>query len=137
MTVLALDHVNIRTPDVPGTARFLHDLLGLRAATAPGIAAIDQGCWMYDAGERPIIHIGPADAAYPSDAAMPFTTTRGSGAVHHVALECAGYDAIVAQLDRLATPYSSNDLPQVGLRQIFVSEANGILLELNFRDASC
>lgn len=137
MPVLALDHVNIRTPDVSGTAGFLRDLLGLRAATAPGAASIDQGCWMYDTGERPIIHIGPIDAAYPSDEAVPFTTARGSGAVHHVALECAGYDAMVAKLDQLAAPYSCNDITQIGLRQVFVSEANGILLELNFREPPC
>lgn len=133
MTVRALDHVNIRTPDVPGTAGFLHDLLGLRADVAPGAPSIDKGCWMYDEGDRPIIHIGPIDAAYPSDATMPFTPARGSGAVHHVALECSDHAGMIARLEAAGLPYARSDIPQMDLRQLFVSEANGILLELNFR----
>ena len=41
MTVLALDHVNLRTQDVSGTANFLRDLLGVRPDVAPGAASID------------------------------------------------------------------------------------------------
>ena len=93
MTVRTLDHVNIRTADVPGTAAFFRDVLGLRADVAPGAESIDKGCWIYDPGDRPIIHIGPVDGHYPSDDAFPFTPARGSGAVHHVALRFA-HDAV-------------------------------------------
>lgn len=135
VSVLALDHVNIRTGDVSGTAAFFADLLNLRAGVAPGAASIDRGCWMYDARDRPIFHIGPLDAAYPSDEAMPFTPARGGGAVHHVALECTDYAATVARLEAAGLPYAVSHIPQVDLRQLFVSEVNGILLELNFRGA--
>ncbi|SFR90552.1 VOC family protein [Sphingomonas jatrophae] len=133
MAVLALDHVNIRTADVPGTAAFFRDVLGLRAAPAPGVKTIEAACWIYDPADRPIIHIGPVRATYPSDGAHPFAAAHGGGAVHHVALEC---DDLAGMRERLAAgghAYTLNDIPQIGLTQLFVAEANGILLELNFR----
>ena len=133
MTVESIDHVNIRTPDVPGTADFFCDLLGLRKGIAPGAPSIETGCWIYDPADRPIIHIGPLDAAYPSDAMIPFTPARGGGSVHHVALECDDHAGIVARLEAAGLDYAVCDIPQIGLRQIFVEERNGILLELNFR----
>ena len=63
MAVLSLDHVNIRTADVPATTAFFRDLLGLRAGIAPGASSIEQGCWIYDGQDRHIVHIGPVDAA--------------------------------------------------------------------------
>ena len=40
---------------------------------------------------------------------------------------------IVAKLEAAGMDYALSDIPQIGLRQIFVQEVNGILLELNFR----
>lgn len=134
MAVLSLDHVNIRTADVPATTAFFRDLLGLRAGIAPGASSIDQGCWIYDGQDRPIVHIGPVDAAYPSDGIAPFTPARGGGAVHHVALECDGYEEMTARLKDAGLATAQSDIPSIGLRQLFVTEANGILLELNFRE---
>ncbi|EQB05458.1 hypothetical protein L288_12495 [Sphingobium quisquiliarum P25] len=134
MAVLSLDHVNIRTADVAATAAFFRDLLGLRTGVAPGAASIDTGCWIYDGQDRAIVHIGPADARYPSDGIAPFTPVRGGGSVHHVALECDGYAEMAARLEGSGLTIARNDIPSIGLRQLFVTEANGILLELNFRE---
>jgi len=133
MAVRSLDHVNIRTADVPGTATFFRDVLGLRAEAAPGSPSIDQGCWIHDPDGRAIVHIGPLDAAYPSDDALPFTPARGSGAVHHVALECDDLPGMLARLDAAELPVVRKDYPPANLYQLFVEERNGIILELNFR----
>ena len=133
MAVRSLDHVNIRTADVPGTATFFRDVLGLRAEAAPGSPSIDQGCWIHDRDGRAIVHIGPLDAAYPSDDALPFTPARGSGAVHHVALECDDLPGMLARLDAAELPVVRKDYPPANLYQLFVEERNGIILELNFR----
>jgi catechol 2,3-dioxygenase-like lactoylglutathione lyase family enzyme len=133
MTVRALDHVNIRTADVPGTAAFFRDVLLLELRVAPGSPSIDRGCWAYDAGGRPIFHIGPADAVYPSDDLAPFTPARGGGSVHHVALECDDPDAIKARLGAAGLSFAESRIESIGLTQLFVQEANGVLLELNFR----
>lgn len=133
MTVRALDHVNIRTTDIVGTVTFFRDVLQLDVRPAPGVTSIEQACWAYDADERPIFHIGPADGVYPSDDIAPFTPARGGGAVHHVALECDDVEAIKARLIAAGLAFAENRLPDFGLTQLFVQEANGVLLELNFR----
>jgi catechol 2,3-dioxygenase-like lactoylglutathione lyase family enzyme len=133
MAILSLDHVNIRTADVPRTTAFFRDVLGLRADIAPGASSIERGCWIYDAGNRPIVHIGPSDGTYSSDGIAPFTPARGGGSVHHVALECDDYDGMIARLKEAGLAFSENPIPSIGLHQVFVTEANGILLELNFQ----
>ncbi|MBH1997507.1 MAG: VOC family protein [Sphingomonadaceae bacterium] len=132
MAVRALDHINIRTPDVPGTVAFFRDILGLEARVAPGAGDIDKGCWVHDPAGHPIIHIGPVGARYPSDEMLPFTATRGSGAVHHVALECDDLADMLHRLEATGRPVTRKDYPDAGLIQLFVTEVNGVLLELNF-----
>ncbi|MCP1470405.1 catechol 2,3-dioxygenase-like lactoylglutathione lyase family enzyme [Sphingobium sp. OAS761] len=136
MPVKTLDHVNIRTPDVPATAAFFRDILGLEARAAPGAEHIDKGCWIHDPAGHPIIHIGPVKARYPSDDTTPFTAARGSGAVHHVALECDDLPDMLARLERAGRPVSRVDFDAANLVQLFVEEENGVLLELNFRSAA-
>lgn len=133
MAVRTLDHVNIRTADVPGTAAFFKEVLGLRAAAAPGVDSSDKGCWIHDPDDRPIIHIGPIEARYPSDDTFPFRPARGSGAVHHVALECDDLPEMLSRLETAGVSVVRKDYPPAHLTQLFVEERNGIILELNFR----
>ena len=132
MAVVTLDHVNIRTSDMAATIAFYRDLLGLRATIAPGADSLDQGCWIRDPDDRPIVHLGSVTAAYPSDDAAPFSPARGGGSVHHVALECDDYDGMKQALDSRIIKVS--DIPSIKLRQIFVHDPNGVMIELNFRD---
>ena len=37
MAIRALDHVNIRTADIEGTAAFFRDILGLETRPRPGV----------------------------------------------------------------------------------------------------
>lgn len=133
MAVRTLDHVNIRTPDVAGTAAFFRDVLGLVARPAPGVDRIDLGCWIHDPSGHPIIHIGSVDGSYPSDDIFPFTPAHGGGAAHHVALECDDLDDMLRRLGATDLRFVRNDYPPAKLVQLFVKEENGILLELNFR----
>lgn len=133
MAVRTLDHVNIRTPDVAGTAAFFRDVLGLDARPAPGVEHIERGCWIHDPSGHPIIHIGPVEASYPSDDMFPFASARGSGAAHHVALECDDLDEMLLRLGSAGRRFVRKDYPPASLTQLFVEEENGILLELNFR----
>lgn len=132
MPIARIDHVNIRTPDLAGTVAFFRDVLEMEATPAPG-TTLDQACWMRDAGGLPAIHIGKTDLTYPTDHwRKPAQFAPGSAAVHHVALNCEGYDEVAGRLASHGCETSTSDIPEIGLRQIFVEEANGILLELNF-----
>ncbi|MCE7796612.1 VOC family protein [Sphingobium sufflavum] len=126
MTIQGLDHVNIRVRDVEATAAFFIDVLGMQRSP-------ERASWILDASGHPAIHLGAADAPYPSDAWRPFEAQRGSGAVHHVALCCTGFDRMVERLTMLGVEHRTSIFLSMSLRQILVVEPGGILLELNFK----
>lgn len=127
MKVNALDHVNIITADLDGTARFYAELFGLERRDGP--MAPHHGQWMYDADGRAILHINSLDCprTYDRDV-MPGPT----GSIHHIALRCDGHDEMIARLNEHGRAHQSNFIESIGLRQIFTMDPNGVLLELNF-----
>jgi catechol 2,3-dioxygenase-like lactoylglutathione lyase family enzyme len=132
MTVSGLDHVNLRVRDVAGTLRFLEKVLGLEVTPGPGRQSMENGAWAYSADGHPVVHIGNDKVPYPSDAERPFEARTGSGAIHHVAFRCTGFEEMKLRLDDKAIVYWENHVPQITLRQIFVTDPNDILYELNF-----
>jgi catechol 2,3-dioxygenase-like lactoylglutathione lyase family enzyme len=133
MTVLALDHVNLRTPYPARTIRFFREVLLMKVGGPPGMAA-GEGGWVYDSNDLPVVHIGAAESPYPTDELIPFSPATGGGAVHHVALRCADYAGVKGRLRALDLEFHESAYPKLGLTQIFVAEPNGVLFELNFRE---
>jgi catechol 2,3-dioxygenase-like lactoylglutathione lyase family enzyme len=129
MRVNALDHVNIITADLDRTARFYAQLFGLVRRDAPPPLTPRTAQWMHDDAGRAIIHINSLDCprTYEREVAPGPT-----GALHHVALNCSGYDEFMARLRSWHLEYQLNTVAAIGLRQVFTLDPNGILLELNF-----
>ncbi|MWV26675.1 VOC family protein [Aurantiacibacter rhizosphaerae] len=130
MQVEALDHINIITGDLDGTARFYESLLGLERRDAPPPLTPQTAQWMFDAQGRAIIHINSLDCARTYD--RDITPGDLTGALHHVALRLSGYDEMKARLDARGADYQENVVEAIGLRQIFTADPNNVLLELNF-----
>ena len=129
MAVERLDHVNIITDDLMGTARFYEHLLDLEIRLAPPPLTPDNARWAYDAAGNAVIHINSTDCPRRFDRdVLPGPT----GSIHHVAFRCTGFDAIEAKLRALGADYSASDIKANGLRQLFTLDPNGVLLELNF-----
>jgi len=133
MAINGLDHVNIRSGDLPRSIAFYRDVLGMTVTAAPGADDANKAAWIRDSMDRPVVHmasramlrgLGPADHGETSD--------RGGGAIHHVAFQCTDHAAMVARLSAAGAPVTHNDVPEVGLSQIFVRDPDGVLLELNF-----
>ena len=130
MKVNALDHVNIITADLDRSARFYADLFGLERRDAPPPLTPSQAQWMHDQAGRAIFHINSLDCPRACERdVLPGPT----GAIHHVALNCSGYEEMIARLDARALDYQSSLVAAIGLRQIFTQDPDGVLLELNFR----
>lgn len=130
MQVNWLDHVNVITDKLDETAEFYKALLNLERRNAPPPLTPDNAQWMYDAGGKAIVHINSVDCPRAFDRDVePGALT---GAVHHVALNCSGYDELMARVEALGMPFQRNTVDAIGLRQIFVSDPNNVLLELNF-----
>lgn len=130
MQVNALDHVNIITDQLDETAQFYTALLNLERRDAPPPLTPANAQWMYDAGGKAIIHINSTDCPRAYDRAVqPGALT---GAVHHVALNCSGYDVVMARIAGMGLDHQVNLVEAIGLRQIFTADPNNVLLELNF-----
>lgn len=129
MKVNALDHVNVITENLDATAAFYTALLGLERRNAPPPLTPHNAQWMY-AGDKAIVHINTTDCPRTFDRAVePGGLT---GAIHHVALNCSGYDEVKARIEALGRSFKTNTVDAIGLRQIFTPDPNNVLLELNF-----
>jgi catechol 2,3-dioxygenase-like lactoylglutathione lyase family enzyme len=129
MKVNALDHINIITADLHGTARFYADLLDLEIRNAPPPLTPDTAQWMYDDAGRAIIHVNSLDCprTYARDVAEGAT-----GSIHHIAFNCSGHDDVIARLTDRGMDHQCNLVAAINLRQVFTMDPNGVLLELNF-----
>ena len=130
MKINALDHVNIITDDLHGTARFFVDLFGLDVRDAPAPLKPELAQWLYDDAGRAIFHINATEMEQAFKRETPVGPV--TGAIHHVALNCSGHDGFVQRLEEKGIDFRLNVLGSIGLRQIFFHEPNGVLLELNF-----
>ncbi len=135
MTVLSLDHVNIRTVSVEETYAFYRDLLGMEPRAAPGAKSIDDGGWIYAMDGKPVVHVRRIGTPDMRGGSTPFVAGQGTGPIDHFALKCEDYDGVRARLEAKGVTLNFNDLPQINLRQIFVRDPNDILVELNFFEA--
>jgi catechol 2,3-dioxygenase-like lactoylglutathione lyase family enzyme len=129
MRVNALDHVNIITADLDGTARFYAELFGLERRDAPPPLTSDNAQWMHDAAGRAIVHVNSVDCPRFFERDI---TPGPTGALHHVALNCSGYEEIIGRLNARGFDYRVNVVEAISLRQVFTLDPHGVLLELNF-----
>lgn len=129
MKVNALDHFNIITADLDGTAGFYASVLGLERRNGPPPFLPTQVQWMHDDQGRPIVHLNSLDCprAYERD-----VTPGPTGALHHIALKCSGFAEMRDRLDTRGIAYASNEIASIGLRQMFLHDPNDVVLELNF-----
>ena len=129
MRVEALDHVNVITADLEGSVRFYAELFGLEPRDGPPPLTHENARWMYDVAGRAVIHINSLECPRAYDREVRAGPT---GALHHVALRCSGYEELRARLASYGLEHRINVVAAVGLRQIFVLDPNQVLLELNF-----
>jgi catechol 2,3-dioxygenase-like lactoylglutathione lyase family enzyme len=125
----SLDHINIQTVKLGETVAFYRDVLELRAGDPPPPLDPALVQWMFDPDGRAIFHLSEPGALVGTNVV---NTGHDTGAVHHVALACKGHDAMIAKLDRLGLAHNENHVVAIDLKQIFVRDPNGVLLELNY-----
>ena len=115
--------------DLEGTARFYAELFGLEPRDGPPPLTHDTARWMYDAAGRAVIHLNSLECPRAYDREVDAGPT---GALHHVALRCSGYEELRARLTRRGLEHRLNEVSAIGLKQVFVLDPNQVLLELNF-----
>lgn len=121
MTVKALDHYTIMTADLDQSVAFYTEILGLAEGPRPSFDA--PGAWLY-CDDRAIVHL--VGGARGKDA--------GTGAIDHVAFRATGLEETRARLKERGIAFRERDVPGRPLHQVFLSDPDGVTIEINFRD---
>ncbi len=131
MPVNALDHINIITDKLDQTCDYYAQLLGLERRNGPMELPAESVQWMFTAEGRALFHITTPQfrGIFPE----PGPPVSPTGAINHIALDCRGFAETVERLDAMGADYRASGLDSIRLKQIFTSDPNQVLLELNFR----
>ena len=119
--IRGLDHVNIGTHRLAETKAFFRDVLGLTEGWRPDFPF--GGAWLY-AGETAVVHL--------VELVEPRAPSR-KAALDHFAFRIDDYDACLRRLDAAQITYRASDVPGTAIRQIFITDLNGVNIELNAR----
>ena len=124
MAIIGLDHVNIRTTDLAGTRTFFTDVLGLTPGWRPDFPF--GGAWLY-AADKDVVHLVEVKSAGAA--------SRGSS-LDHFAFAIDDYEATEVALQAAGIAYEPLTSPNGGIRQMFITDLNGVNIELNWRPVS-
>jgi catechol 2,3-dioxygenase-like lactoylglutathione lyase family enzyme len=133
MSVLRMEHYLVISEDIDATRDFYCDVLGMTVGFRPKLDF--PGYWLY-LGNVPCLHIAEWEtyAVWTKEVGIPMSTKApGTGPVDHIAFNGADYDTTLERIAARGLDYSLNLLDDIGLRQIFIKDPNGLTLELNFR----
>ena len=122
MSVGVLDHYNVSTRNLRDTVRFYEEVLGLVNGPRPPFDF--PGAWLYSEG-HPVLHLN--DISPTGKPQRP-----DSGVIDHIAFGSRGFEPLKQHLARKGVPFRVNEVPNSTRRQIFVTDPNNVLIELNF-----
>lgn len=89
-----------------------------------------KGAWLHDAEDRPIVHLVAWNAERHGDGKR-----ENTGSIDHVAFTCEDFAETLARCAELGLEHRVNDRKFGDFRQVFVTDPNGVSLELNFPSA--
>jgi catechol 2,3-dioxygenase-like lactoylglutathione lyase family enzyme len=133
MPLLKLEHYLVLSDDIDKTRDFYRDVLGMREGFRPKLDF--PGYWLY-VGDVPSIHIAEwkSYAAWTKEVGIPVSSRAPStGSVDHIAFNASGFDEVRARLQSRGIEINENLIDEIGLRQLFIHDPNGVPIELNFR----
>ena len=133
MGVQALEHVTIRCGQLRRTRDFYVELMGLTEGMRPDFPF--RGHWLY-LGGIPVIHLVEASdtaGAWGREVAPPPVAEDGTGAFDHVAFRGDDFEAMRARVKDAGMRFKERVVPGGALKQLFVLDPEGVLVEINFR----
>ena len=134
MPLIQLEHYLVLTDDLDGTRDFYAKALGMRLGFRPPLGF--PGYWLY-LGEVPCIHIAEWESyrIYSTGAGIGMSARAlGTGPVDHIAFNGSDVESIKSALTAQSVKFAVNEIPSIGLTQLFLHDPNGVKVEINVRD---
>jgi catechol 2,3-dioxygenase-like lactoylglutathione lyase family enzyme len=131
-----LQHFLIQTEDLEKTKDWFVDVLGMRVGPHPDFKF--PVYWLY-LGDTDVLHL-TVGGTKASESRLKYlgqesTATSGSGVVDHVAFRATGLLEMIDQLKKKGVAFKERRVNDQGLYQLFVTDPNGVKIELNFEAA--
>jgi len=130
------DHLLIQSPDLEATRAWYIRTLGLTEGPHPDFKF--PVCWLYS-GAKDVIHLTRSGAGMTSNQKKYLGEEsgepRGGGVIHHVAFRCSGLRETLEHLANVGVAFTQRQVDDQALYQLFLSDPNGVGIELNFDSA--
>jgi len=133
-----LAHYAVRAADLEVSKAFYAEALGLCAGPRPPFDF--PGVWLYPEGDserraQGCVHLigsgqDGALGGYLGD--RPAAGGPDTGSLDHIAFFATDWPACRERLTRLRAPFTERIAPLLKVRQVFVTDPDGITIELNF-----
>lgn len=114
--ITGLNHANISTAKLQETIDFFVGVIGLKVGPRPDFAF--PGAWLY-AGDQAVLHLVERAQAYAPN-----------GAIDHISFTVSDLDHAIRRLDERGIAYRISVIPSGLGRQVFLTDPNGIKIEL-------
>jgi catechol 2,3-dioxygenase-like lactoylglutathione lyase family enzyme len=134
MPLQRLEHYLVLSDDIHETRDFYRDVLGMVEGFRPELEF--AGFWLY-LGDVACIHVAEwqSYAEWTKKVGLPISQRAAStGAVDHIAFNGTGFDEVRDRLVARGLEFSENRIDEIGLRQMFLRDPNGVPIEINFRN---
>ncbi len=133
MPLTRLEHYLVLSDDIEKTKDFYCDVLGMTEGFRPELDF--TGYWLY-VGDTPCIHIGEwaTYSVWTKKVGLPISSRApATGPVDHIAFNGTGFAEMRERLTKHGLTFSENSLDEIGMRQLFTRDPNGVPIEINFR----
>ncbi len=128
-----MEHYLVLTDDIDATKQFYCEALGMREGFRPPLEF--PGYWLY-VGDTPCIHIAEwkTYTAHSQRQGIPVSKRAlGTGPFDHIAFNAEDFDGVLARLQRYGIEPGRNIVKGMPLRQLFLTDPNGVKIEINVR----
>ncbi len=122
MKIRKLDHYNLWSFKRDETLTFYCEVLGLEDGAHLRPPSSSPGTWLLVDG-HPAVHIN-----FTED-----TGNTGTGTIDHIAFDASNASEFENSFTKHGITFKKVDRPEIGLTQLFVTDPNGVKIELNIR----
>lgn len=124
MTAIGFNHFNLRAPRelMDELKAFYCDIVGLEQGQRPDLGT--PGYWLY-AGNQCVLHLSQTR---PDETRLTHTATT----FDHVAFTCINHAEMETRLKRHNIPFTTGQVPSMGITQLFLKDPAGNGVELSF-----